>query len=93
MDISRRTFLKGLAILSVAAYAPALLADKEIKIKPLPKKAEKAFWIAHDAYLDRIVLLYGICRIPGETDEALRKRTLDVINNKNWGRSLEEIKE
>ena len=79
MNISRRVFLKGLAILPAAAYAPALLASKEVKIKPLPKKAEEIFWIEHDAYLDRIVSLYGICRAPGETDDALRKRALDAI--------------
>ena len=85
MNISRRTFLKGLAILPAAAYAPALLANKKIEIKSLPKKAEEIFWIEHDAYLDRLVLLYGVCRFTGETDEALRKRTMDKINNKNWG--------
>lgn len=87
MNISRRTFLKGLAILPAVAYAPALLAKQ--KIEPLPKKAEEIFWIEHDRYLDNLVSLYGICRIPGETNDALRKRTLDKINCKNWGTRLD----
>ncbi len=70
IKISRRTFLKGLAVLSVAAYAPALLASPDVTVEPLPAEA------ATHLYLDNIAALYAICRKPGEPDEALRRRVL-----------------